>query len=177
LSIPALSRSASITTVRSHRSIPLAIRAIAAFALFALLGASATQAADDKAWIEYRQKVMSSIGADMGGIGDILKNGLPLTPSIEYHALAIAQSSNLVAPAFQQKVVAGATDAKAEIWSDPAKFKQAIEKMQSEAELLAAAVGEGNVDLIPGRVKALGQACGGCHESFRKPKEESYKNK
>lgn len=177
MSIPALPRSASNEPLRSPSSLPLAIRAIAVFALVALLGASTAQAADDKAWIEYRQKVMSAIGSEMGGIGDILKNGLPLTGNIEYHALAIAQSSSLIAPAFQQKVVAGATDAKAEIWSDPAKFKQAIEKMQSEAELLAAAVGEGNVDQIPGRVKALGQSCGGCHESFRKPKEESYKNK
>ena len=153
------------------------LTAFVATLLLALLGAGVAQAEDDKAWIEYRQKVMSAIGAEMGGIGDILKNGLPITPSIEYHATAISQSSHLVAPAFKQKVVAGATDAKPEIWSDPAKFQQAIDKMKSEADLLAAAVGEGNMDLVPERVKALGKSCGGCHESFRKPKEESYKNK
>jgi cytochrome c556 len=160
------------------RSTPrLVLAAFVATLLLALLGVGAAQAADDQVWIEYRQTVMSGIGAQMGGIGDILKNGLPLTPNIEYHALAISQSSHLIAPAFKQKVVAGATDAKPEIWSDPVKFQQAIDKMKSEADLLAAAVGEGNMDLVPGRVKALGKSCGGCHESFRKPNEESYKNK
>lgn len=158
----------------AHRTIPTSL---VATLLLALLGSGVAQAEDDQAWIEYRQTVMSGIGAQMGGIGDILKNGLPITPSIEYHATSISQSAHLIAPAFKQKVVAGPTDAKAEIWSDPAKFQQAIDKMKSEADLLAAAVGEGNMDLVPGRVKALGQSCGGCHESFRKPKEESYKNK
>ena len=26
-------------------------------------------------------------------------------------------------------------------------------------------------------MKALGKSCGGCHKPFRKPKEESFKNK
>jgi len=25
-------------------------------------------------------------------------------------------------------------------------------------------------------MKALGKSCGGCHETFRKPEEESFKN-
>jgi cytochrome c556 len=33
------------------------------------------------------------------------------------------------------------------------------------------------MDELGARVKALGKSCGGCHETFRKPKEESYKNK
>ncbi len=177
MSIPALSRTASNPRAHRQQDVRLAVRSIASLALLSLLGASSAQAADDKAWIDYRQKLMSSIGSEMGAIGDILKNGLPLIPNIENHASAIAQSSRLIASAFEQKVVAGPTDARPEIWSDTEKFKQAIQKMQSEAELLAAAVGEGNTDQIPARVKALGQSCGGCHESFRKPKEESYKNK
>jgi cytochrome c556 len=150
---------------------------IALGALLALLASGAAQAADDKAWIDYRQELMESIGDHMAGIGDILKNEMPLIPSIEFHANAIAQSARLIGPAFQHKVVAGPTDAKPEIWSDPVKFEKASAKLQSEAELLAATVAKGPPDAIPKQVKALGEACGGCHKSFRKPKEESYKNK
>lgn len=153
------------------------IRALAVVAALVSLGASSAWGADDEAWIKYRQMVMSSIGANMGGIGDILKNGLPVTSNIEYHAMAIATSAMAVAPAFEQKVVAGKTDAKPEIWSDFDHFKEDIDEMREAAEQLAAAVAEGNNDQIGPRVKALGRTCGGCHEDFRKPKEESYKNK
>ena len=142
-----------------------------------LLAASAAQAADDEAWVKYRQTVMSSIGAHMGGIGDILKNGLPLTANIEHHASSLATSAALIAPAFEQRVTEGATDAKPEIWQDPAKYEKAIADFQKEAEALAATVRGGQMDQLGAQVKALGRSCGGCHKSFRKPKEESYKNK
>ena len=35
----------------------------------------------------------------------------------------------------------------------------------------------GNMEAISAQVKKLGDACGACHKPFRKPKEESYKNK
>ena len=134
-------------------------------------------AADDEDFIEYRQSVMDSIGDNMEGISDILKNQLPLVPSIEHHANALADASRLIAPAFQQKVVAGATDAKPEIWQQPDKFAEAARLMGTEAEALAAAVKAGKTAELGERVKALGKACGGCHQNFRKPKEESYKNR
>jgi cytochrome c556 len=150
---------------------------LATLACAVLLAPAAARAADDEAWIKYRQTVMSGIGANMGGIGDILKNGLPLTASIEHHANALVVSSHLIAPAFQQKVVAGATDAKPEVWSQPEKFEEAIAEMQAKAEALAKTVHDGRMDELGAAVKALGKSCGGCHDTFRKPKEESYKNK
>jgi len=145
--------------------------------LVGLAGAVPARAADDDVWIEYRQKVMKGIGADMGGIGDILKNGLPIVPSVEHHAAAIAESAVLIAPAFEKKVVDGPTDAKKEIWEQPGEFEAAIEKMRDEAQKLAEVVREGRMNELGPQVKALGGACGNCHDSFRVPKEESYKNK
>ena len=113
----------------------------------------------------------------LGAIGDILKNGLPMMSNIGVHARALAESSLLIAPAFEKNISAGATDAKPEIWQQADKFNQSIDEMREAALQLAAAIDEGNTDQLGDRVKALGRTCGSCHKSFRKPKEESYKNK
>lgn len=168
--------SPSSSPARRRSAGRVAMQTLCALALFGLAGPAA-HAADDQVYIDYRQTVMSGVGAHMGGISDILKNGLPLTANIEHHASALAESSKLIAAAFEKKVVAGPTDAKPEIWQQREKFDEGIAKMQSEAEALAATVREGRMDELGARVKALGKSCGGCHETFRKPKEESYKNK
>lgn len=142
-----------------------------------VLGAGGAAASDDEAWIKYRQKVMSSIGSDMGGIADILKNGLPLIPNIEHHARSIAANALAIEPAFEHRVVAGATDAKPEIWQKREEWRADIEKLRRAADQLAAAAAGNDAAQIGPSVKALGKTCGGCHESFRKPKEESYKNR
>ncbi|MAJ58671.1 MAG: hypothetical protein CBC48_01160 [bacterium TMED88] len=144
---------------------------------WAILGVQTAQAADDEAWIEYRQTVMSAIGADMAGIGDILKNGLPLTKNIEFHATAIATNARLVASAFSQRAENGQTDALPDIWQKTDAFAEATDEMREAAEQLAAAVAEGNDAQIGPRVKTLGKSCGSCHKAFRKPKKDSYKNK
>ena len=51
------------------------------------------------------------------------------------------------------------------IWAEPAKFKEAAERLQSAtAKLAAAAKDEGAFKAAAGEV---GKACGGCHENFR----------
>jgi cytochrome c556 len=146
-------------------------------ALGLALCAAPALAADDAAWIGYRQSVMDSIGDNMEGISEILKSQLPLVASIEHHANSLAHASRLIAPAFQQKALNGPNDAKPEIWQQPEKFAEAARLMQTEAEALAAAVKAGRNAELGERVKALGKSCGGCHQNFRKPKEESYKNR
>jgi cytochrome c556 len=88
----------------------------------------------------------------------------------------MALAAKLMAPAFEQKVAAGKTDAKPEIWSDWPKFEKAVADYEKAAQNLAAAAQGGDPAATGGAVKALGDSCGGCHEKFRKPKEESYKN-
>lgn len=151
---------------------------VAAFLVIgAFLTAGAAQAADDQAYVDYRQKIMVAVGANMGAIGDILKNQLPFTSHIEDHASALADSAKLMAPAFEHSVVDGATDALPSIWNDWDEFVQAIAKFEQAAQDLEKAAGTGDMAAIGGATKALGKTCGGCHRNFRKKKEDSYKNK
>jgi len=135
------------------------------------------QAQDNDAFIQYRQKVMTSNSANMGAIGDILKNKLPYQNHIQVHAQEIQRMSTVIAEAFKKEVTAGKTDAKPEIWKEWDKFAAAADAMGREAAQLATVAQGGNMEAIGAQVKKLSDACGTCHKPYRKPKEESYKNK
>ena len=149
---------------------------VAIAALFLFTSPSFADAEMDEAQIKYRQTLMGGVGANMGGIGAILKNQLSLPGHVESHARQLAMSAKLVAAAFKANLSAGATDAKPEIWNDWAGFEKAIADFDAAANTLADAAASGDGAAIGPAVKGLGKSCGGCHDSFRKPKEESYKN-
>ena len=133
--------------------------------------------ANDSPDVKYRQTLMSNVGSNMGAIGDILKNGLMLPGHVAVHASLLADSAQLIGPAFKKNVATEMTDAKAEIWEDWAKFEKAIADFEKAARDMAAAADGGDGAAIGAAVKALGKSCGGCHKPFRKPKEESYHRK
>ena len=135
------------------------------------------QAQEDEAYVLYRQKIMAAQGASMGAIGDIMKNKLPYTGHIATHAQDIQRLSKLVPEAFKKEVTAGKTDAKPELWKEWDKFTAALDAMGQESGKLAEVAQSGNMEAIGAQVKKLGDACGDCHKPYRKPKEESYKNK
>lgn len=134
------------------------------------------QAQDDEAFLQYRQKVMSSQGASMGAIGDIVKNKLPFQNHILVHAQDIQRMSTVIPDAFKKEITAGKTDAKAEIWKEWDKYMAASEALGQEAAELAKVAQGGSMEAIAAQVKKVGDACGNCHKPYRKPKEESYKN-
>jgi len=171
--------SASGFVVRVRPLVPaLALASFLALAAFLAPPLARAQAApaDDVA-IEYRQYLMSAVGFNMGAIGTILKNQLPLPGAVANHAHQLADSAKLIAPAFRQKASAGKTDAKPEIWSDWAKFEAAIADFEKAANGLATAAQGSDGAAIGAAVRALGDSCTGCHDPFRKPKEQSYKNR
>ena len=127
--------------------------------------------------IQYRHKLMETVGSNMAAIADIMKYGLDLPGHVENHARQLEKSAALIAGAFKAKVTEGPTDAKPEIWQDWAKFEQAIADFEKAAGAFVSAAAGGDGEAIGAAMKGLGKSCSGCHKSFRKPKEESYKNK
>lgn len=139
---------------------------------FVLTGA---QAQDDEHILGYRQKVMKSMGASMGAIGDILKHKLPFAGHIGVHAADISRMSAVIAESFEKEITEGRTDAKPDVWQDWDKFVAAAETLQEEGAKLADIASGGDMAAIGAQVKNLGKACGDCHKPFRKPKEERFK--
>jgi cytochrome c556 len=137
---------------------------------------ASAQAQSDEAFVQYRQKIMTSQSASMGAINDILKNKLPYAEHIAAHARDIAAMSALVKDAFKKEIAAGKTDAKAEIWKEWEKFVASAEAVANESSKLASVAQSGNMEAVGEQVKKVGGACGDCHKPYRKPKEQSYKN-
>jgi cytochrome c556 len=129
----------------------------------------------DDAQVKYRQNLMEIIGSNMGAIGDILKNRLDLPGHVANHAGQMIDSSQMIAAAFKPKTTSTETDAKPEIWKDWAKFEAAIADFEAAAKDLQVAASGTDGAAVGAAVKALGKSCGGCHKSFRKPKEESFR--
>ena len=132
------------------------------------------QAQDDEHYLVYRQKVMKSMGASMGAIGDILKHKLPFAGHIGVHASDISRMSAVIAESFEKEITEGRTDAKPEVWQDWDKFVAAAEALQEEGAKLADIASAGDMAAIGAQVKNVGKACGSCHKPFRKPKEERF---
>lgn len=150
---------------------------LAVFAMPASVVSADSHAPDeDQVQIGYRQKLMSTIGANMGAIGDILKHRLDRPGAVANHAGQMAEAAALIAPAFRKQVTEGATDAKPKIWKDWAKFEEAIAGYEAAARDLAQAASGDDPAAVGPAMRALGKSCGSCHKPFRKPKEESYKN-
>ena len=119
--------------------------------------------------IKYRKSALTVMAAHFGRVGAMANGRMPFDAAAIASNAAIAESmSKLPWAAFPEGSGAGDTKAKAEIWSDNAKFKEAAEKMQGEMVKVAAAARTGNIDAIKSAVGATGGTCKACHDAFRK---------
>lgn len=144
----------------------------AALAAAAIAGFGATMAfaaADDA--IKGRQGCMKAHGASMQVMGPMMKGEKPFDAAAIKAAL---DAANVACAdwdkwwgADTQKGETVETFAKPEIWTDAAGFSAAGTKLVDAEKAVAAAADEA---AFKAAFPAMGQACGGCHETFRRPK-------
>lgn len=146
--------------------------------LFLVMATVQAQDDNDANLVKYRQRLMSGHGAGMGNIGDILKYKLDHGAShIAANARSINSYSKLIEEAFKPKLTGAPNDAKSEIWDSWDDFADKASALTMASDELAKAADSGDMKAVMPKVKALGEACRGCHDGYRKPKEESYKSK
>ena len=130
---------------------------------------------DNSAILTYRQKIMKSNGMHMSMIGDILKDKLPFRNQIAIHARIIALNSQAIPKAWEKKIIEGMTDSQPLIWSDFKMYEKKAEISANEGLNLANLVESGDISAAMAQVRTLGRTCGGCHQTYRKPKAERFK--
>ena len=149
----------------------------AAALLLSAAGYGITQAQDkDAAFIGYRQHLMQSQGFHIGSIVGILKGEWPYKEDGPVHAKALAADALLIPDAFKTQTADVKTDAKPDIWKDWSKFEGKAKDLQRETAKLSDIANSSDMSGVPAQVKKVGEACKSCHDDFRKPKEQSYKN-
>jgi cytochrome c556 len=147
--------------------------ALAAATLTALPAAAQFQKPQDA--IKYRQSAFTIMGNHFGRIGAMVQGKAPFdAKAAADNAAIVMMMAKLPGAAFGPGTDKGApTRAKAEIWTDGAKFGAAYEKLQTEVAKLDAAAKTGNLDNLKTAFGGVGASCKACHDNFR---ASSYSN-
>ncbi len=144
----------------------LAAATVAAVAA-ALPAAAQFQKPEDA--VKYRQSAMFVMANHFGRIGAMVQGKAP------YDAAAAATNAE-VAGTMSRLPFAGFVEgtagtlkggAKANIWTERAKFDEGAKKMQDEMVKLVAAAKTNNLDNLKAAFGPVGQSCKGCHDDYR----------
>lgn len=137
--------------------------------LLALSAPAQAQFAKPEDAIKYRKASFTVMGAHFGRLGAMANGRVP------YDAKAAADNADIVATlgqlpwaGFVEGSDKGDTRAKAEIWKDAAKFKEASDKMQAEVLKLNTAAKAGNLETLKAAFSPAAATCKACHDNFRK---------
>ena len=147
------------------------VRALAVLAtLTATVAAVAHEVSPAERAIEYRKAVYHVIAWNFGGMAAVIKGKAPYDK--DAFALAASRVATL-APMLPEgfpagSLLAGKTDAKPEIWTDPAEFDRFMKNLATRSAALADVAKSGDLARIKPAFGELAQACKDCHEKFRK---------
>ena len=152
-----------------HRSFMSGLMVAAGLAaLFTSLPASAQFAKPEDA-IRYRQSGMIMMATHFGRVAAMANGRIPFdAKAVADNAEIATIMSKLPYAGFVEGSDKGDTKALPKIWTENDKFRAAASKMQEEMAKLNAAAKTGNIDSIKAAVGPVGQACKGCHDTYRK---------
>jgi len=137
--------------------------------LFAAGGASAQSFQKPEDAIKYRKAAFTVLVAHFGPLGAMANGRMPFdAAAAARHGDAIAMVSTLPWAGFGPGTDKGDTRAKAEIWTEQAKFNEGAEKMRAEVAKLAAAAKTGNLDNLKAAFGPAAASCKACHDNYRR---------
>lgn len=138
---------------------------LATSTLLASVSAQAQFAKPEDA-IKYRQSALSVMGTHTGRLGAMVNGRVPFDAKVaQENADIIAAMARLPWQGFGAGTEGG--KAKANIWTDGAKFKAGGDKLAADASAVAAAAKSGNLDQIKTAFGAYAGNCKTCHDEFR----------
>lgn len=118
--------------------------------------------------IKYRKASLTLTAAHFGRIGAMAQGKVPFDAKVAAdNAELVATLSRLPWAAFVEGSDVGDTKAKPEIWKQSAKFKEASDKFQQEAQKLLVAAKSGKEADVKAAFTATAGTCKGCHDDFR----------
>jgi cytochrome c556 len=130
---------------------------------------AAAQFAKPEDAVKYRKGAFTVMAAHFGRVAAMANGRIPFDAKAAAENAEIATMvSKLPFAGFVDGTDKGETRAKPEIWTEQDKFKAAATKMQDAMEKLNVAAKSGNVDTLKAAAGTVGQACKGCHDTYRK---------
>ena len=139
--------------------------------LFATLGVTAAHAqfAKPEDAVKYRKSSLFVMSQHFGRIGAMAQGKVAFNATLaQENADTVAMLAKLPWAAFGEGTdMVPETKAKAAIWEQPAKFKEAADKLQKETENLRVAAKTGNLDALKKAFSATAGSCKACHDQFK----------
>jgi cytochrome c556 len=118
--------------------------------------------------VKQRQAVMTLQGKYFGPMVGMMQGKVPFNVQVvQRNAGFLDNLSRMPWDGFDAATKDVKSAALPAIWSDSAKFAEAADRLQSEANKLYQVSRGGDEAAIKAQIKAVGGACGGCHEHFR----------
>ena len=115
--------------------------------------------------VDYRKHTMESVGGHMRAIVDIIQQKVSHADHLAIHANALAELATITPALFPEGSAGG--DALPAIWEDAEDFKTKLDAFQEAADGFKSAAASGDSARIGTALRPLGQACKGCHDSYR----------
>ena len=135
--------------------------------LTAMLPAHAQFAKPEDA-IKYRKATFTVMGTHWARLAGMAQGRIPFDAKAAADNAAVVEAVHkLPWAAFGPDTQQGDTKAKADIWKEPAKFKEAEEKLFAEVTKIAAAARSGKQDDLRAAFASGGGVCKSCHDNFR----------
>lgn len=129
---------------------------------------AAAQFATPEAAIKYRKSAMSLEMTHLGRIFAMANGRVPFDAKVAAeNAEILAALSKWQFTGFVGGSDKGDTQARPEIWSEAAKFKEKAVKSQEDVIKLNAAAKTGSLDAIKTAAGAVAQSCNACHDVYR----------
>jgi cytochrome c556 len=118
--------------------------------------------------VKQRQAVMTLQGKYFGPMAGMMQGKVPFNLQVvQRNAGFLDNLSRMPWDGFDPATKDVKSAALPAIWSDNAKWTAAAERLQNESNKLYQVSRGGDEAAIKAQIKAVGGACGGCHESFR----------
>lgn len=136
----------------------------------ALASAFTLPAAADETnpYIVHRQGIYKTVSGHMTSLKAILFLNHETKDQAAYHAEAIVEAFKHMGNAYPAGSDKGETKARAEIWTQPDKYREAGKNAFAAATALAEATQLGGQKEVVAAYKKLGDSCKACHDDFRK---------
>ena len=144
-----------------------ALLALAAAALASSHAAQAQVKAEDT--IKYRKGLMQVQAWALRPISQMVKGEIPVDrDALVRYATVIDLTSRMVIEGYPVGTERGSeTRSRPEIWSDNAKFRQAVDRFQGDSTKLLEAARVGTVEAVRAPFAAVAKGCTSCHDTYR----------
>ena len=137
-------------------------------ALLAMPAVQAQRGADPVALVEQRQARMKALGASMKTLSGFAK-GEASAPDAQKAAEILAAGGRAMPGWWARGTGVGVSDseAKPEIWTDAANFRQRLVAFQRASAGMQIAARTGDATKVGAELRTAGASCKGCHDGFR----------